>query len=508
MIEVEGPDGTIIEFPEGTSPDVIKGVMQKQFGGPSAPAAAQPSAPNMPKVNNSFSAATGGLQSGSMFGFDDEIAGLMLSPIEATKNWWQGKGFDLSKAYGDVQRDFDARKAQRRQDFPVSSIAGEVVGGLATAGGAAKAGLTTIGRMGPVTGAALEGGAYGALSGAGEAKPGERLQGAAIGGATGAALGGILGGVSKGLSNRAAQKTANQTRSAIPAMSADDLQAEASTLYDQLRQSGARLPAREAAKAKANIDLFLSQTDEGLAPTAFGIRKVIEKKFANGDVDIVDWHNLSKQVNLISRDASMNKEDARVVGLIKNQIDRLRDTNIIGPKGAMDAWKKANELSLRKAKVEELSRIMDFADLDTGQYTQAELSQTIAKRFRQLYRSEVNNGSKLFNQQELEIIRDIGQAKTQSAILNGLKKLAPRGVVSAALGAGVLGSMFPGGNFVVPAVGEAALRMSNNAASKSAQTFVDDVSRGVMPTLLPKPSRIQPLIPGISGTAGGLTQRR
>jgi hypothetical protein len=501
---ITGPDGKKYRVSGQGSPEAALGALKKQLG------AAQPTAPasNMPKVGNSFSAATEGLQSGVMFGFDDEFAGLMLSPIEATKNWWQGKGFDLSKAYGDVQRDFDARKGQRRQDFPVSSIAGEVVGGLATAGGAAKAGLTTIGRMGPVTGAALEGGAYGALSGAGEAKPGERLQGAAVGGATGMALGGILGGVSKGLSNRAAQKAANQTRMATPAMSADDLQAEVSVLYDQLRQSGARLPKSEAQRAKANIDIFLAQTDEGLAPTAFSLRKVIEKKFANGDVDVVDWHNLSKQVNLISRDANMGKEDARVVGQIKKQIDRLRDSNIVGPKGAMDAWKKANELSLRKAKVEELSRMMDFADLDTGQYTQAELSQTIAKRFRELYRREVKDGSRLFNADELAVIRDIGQAKTQSAIMNGLKKLAPRGVVSAALGAGVLGSMVPGGHFVVPAIGEAALRMSNNAASKTAQTFVDDVSRGVLPTLLPKPSRLQPLIPGISGTAGGLTQRR
>lgn len=32
MIEVELPDGTIAEFPDGTSPDVIKGAMQKRFG--------------------------------------------------------------------------------------------------------------------------------------------------------------------------------------------------------------------------------------------------------------------------------------------------------------------------------------------------------------------------------------------------------------------------------------------------------------------------------------------
>ncbi len=31
MIEVEGPDGTVIEFPEGTSPETIKGVMAKRY---------------------------------------------------------------------------------------------------------------------------------------------------------------------------------------------------------------------------------------------------------------------------------------------------------------------------------------------------------------------------------------------------------------------------------------------------------------------------------------------
>lgn len=33
MIEVELPDGTIIEFPEGTSPETIRGILAKQFGG-------------------------------------------------------------------------------------------------------------------------------------------------------------------------------------------------------------------------------------------------------------------------------------------------------------------------------------------------------------------------------------------------------------------------------------------------------------------------------------------
>lgn len=36
MIEIEGPDGSVIEFPEGTSHDQIKAAMRKKFGGPEA----------------------------------------------------------------------------------------------------------------------------------------------------------------------------------------------------------------------------------------------------------------------------------------------------------------------------------------------------------------------------------------------------------------------------------------------------------------------------------------
>ena len=34
MIEVELPDGSIAEFPDGTAPDVMKDALQKKFGGP------------------------------------------------------------------------------------------------------------------------------------------------------------------------------------------------------------------------------------------------------------------------------------------------------------------------------------------------------------------------------------------------------------------------------------------------------------------------------------------
>lgn len=45
MIEVEAPGGVIVEFPDGTPPEVMTRAMRSRFGGPPAPAAAQPLGP-------------------------------------------------------------------------------------------------------------------------------------------------------------------------------------------------------------------------------------------------------------------------------------------------------------------------------------------------------------------------------------------------------------------------------------------------------------------------------
>jgi len=44
-IEVESPDGAIVEFPDGTPPETIKQVMRRQFGGPGSPAEADVAPP-------------------------------------------------------------------------------------------------------------------------------------------------------------------------------------------------------------------------------------------------------------------------------------------------------------------------------------------------------------------------------------------------------------------------------------------------------------------------------
>ena len=453
---------------------------------------------DQPKAQDrgSFDAATQSVAAGLFGGFDDEIMAGAISPIEATKNWVQGKGFDLGKAYTDLQSDFDSEKQQRRQQHPVASVVGELSGGLATGGTLAKGGLTLAGKG--LLPAAAEGGAYGAVYGAGEAKPGERLTGALTGGAVGALTGGAMEKVGQAIGNRIAQKPLAAARKNMPAKTSEELGVAASGLYDQLRQSGAVLPKQAANKAATNIDLLLRKTNKELAPNAFGLKQSVDNILKGGDVDIVEWHNLSKQINRVSR-GNLGGDDKYYVGLIKKQIDSLRDGRVKGPASAMKQWKQANDLTLRQKKVEIVERALDLADLDTGQYTQSELAGTIAKRFRAIYRSDDISA---FTKAEKQIIRDIGQAKSQSSIVNLVKKLAPRGVVSASAG-GLIGNMLmgPAGVVIAPAMGEAAQRMANRATQNAAQTFVGDVSRGITPVANGR-NVLLPVQSGFSGVIG------
>lgn len=430
-----------------------------------------------------------------VFGFGDELTAGAFALGESAVDALQGKGFNFRDNYNRIYGNLDQMTAQREQAHPVASMAGNVVGDIAAGGTLAKGGLTIAGKG--TLPAMAEGAGYGAATGAGYSRQDEKTGGAITGAVTGAVTAGAMDKLGNAIANRAGQRAAQSNQ--VPARNSSQLSDEASALYDQMRQTGARLPAAAARKAKGNINLTLKETNKELAPQAFALKKQVDAVLDGKDVDIVKWHNLSKQVNRIAR-GNLQGDDRHYVGLIKSQIDSLRDGNIIGNPQARDMWKGANELVARAKKTEILENALDLAELKTGQYTQAELAHTIAGKFRQIYSNKALR--KQFSLEEQKIIRDIGQAKTHSAVVNQLRKLAPRGIVSAALGAGVLGQLFPGGMFIVPAIGEMAQRAANKSATKAAQQFVGDVSRGG-PTAIPHmPNPLVPFIPGASAISG------
>lgn len=231
MMEVELPDGTIAEFPDGTAPDVIKGVLQKRFGSPAQPAPQQPSgwtaqkeADKVEQISgtSAFSDATGGIIQGIPFG-DEMVSALGALPRAATE-WARGDGFHPMRAYDRQMQVEEELRKRREERSPIASTVGSVAGGLGVGGVMAKGGVSLLQGAKPTIASmvgrgAAEGTAYGAAYGAGEGRGVEdrfynMLRGAGVGGAVGGALPLVAGGVGKAAGMIKDRQFAGQTAAA------------------------------------------------------------------------------------------------------------------------------------------------------------------------------------------------------------------------------------------------------------------------------------------------------
>lgn len=258
MIEVELPDGTIAEFPEGTTNDVIKGALQKRFG---APKPADPRDSVMGKVD----AFGRGVADTLSFGLADEIAAggdALLNPILGTGN----DGESLSERYN---RNLEAQRATDKSDSenrPVARIAGQLTGGVTGGVGLAKNGLSmaanaagrgaSLGRVAAAS--AGEGGILGAAQGFGSGEGvTDRLGKAAWGGLFGAGAGGATPYAVAG-----AQKVAGMAAAPVMARVFPESYSQRA-IGDAVRRSGMSVDdiAQSLARAQADDQAMFTVAD-------------------------------------------------------------------------------------------------------------------------------------------------------------------------------------------------------------------------------------------------------
>ena len=87
---------------------------------------------------------THGLMQGMTFGFNDEIQGTLMSPIEMAIDAVQGKPFDPGRSWNqavDRNRQGDAAAAEAA---PIANMVGNIAGGVGTGMGLAGGGLTLM----------------------------------------------------------------------------------------------------------------------------------------------------------------------------------------------------------------------------------------------------------------------------------------------------------------------------------------------------------------------------
>ena len=408
----------------------------------------------------------------------------------------------------------EALAERRRERSPKASLAGAIAGGVGTGLTAAGGGLTLAGKALPVLGkagtAALEGGAYGALYGAGEGRGADRLKNAAINATAGAVTAGLL---SKGGDMMAARAA----RKAVPAApSADDLATQANALYQQARAAGVTVNAPSVDKLTNNIRIAAGRINRDLRPKTAGI---VEDAMAlrGKPLDLQALDELRQTVGQAMKGA--DPQDVRTLMRVKDVIDVFADrataADVSGNVQGFALLKQARGVYARKAKAEAISDLLDLADVKTGQYTQSGMANALRQKASQLYSRIVAGKEPGFSQAETAIIRQLAKAGTRSTAMNLLAKLAPRGVVSAGIGGGAgatIGSAVGGpvggmiGAAVPGAVGSMAARSVDSAAVRAALALRDMAARGG-PAILPKlPNKLVPY--AVPGAIGAIQLRR
>ncbi|PHS03815.1 MAG: hypothetical protein COA78_17235 [Blastopirellula sp.] len=449
-----------------------------------------------------LSATTEGTWAGLMGGFDDEIGAGMLAPIEATKNYFQGNGFDLGDAYTSLQQRMDADKAQRREQHPVASTAGEVVGGLTMAGGAAAKGATIAAKG--LLPAMAESGLYGTVYGAGEAKPGERAEGAVEGALWAAGTGGLVHKVGGVIAKHA---TAKASKMAAPAV--EELAQASKELYDRANAAGVTIKTKAMRRLGKNILLAAGRNNEKLRPKTAGIVEELAAMMKK-PVSLEQFDEFRQQVSLAMK--SVEPADMRRLTLIKKQMDNFADNvkpvDVSGKAEGFALIKEARGIWARKSKTEMIEEIFDLAELDLSQYTQSGFANTLTKRFRALAK-KIRTDKKIaamFSAEERKQINTIAMGGTSSKVKRLMAKFAPRGVVSTVLsGLGGHALMGPAG-LALPLAGHIAAKSADKAAIAASRTLSENVARGhSIPQIA---NRIAKYAPGVGGVVSGQIANR
>lgn len=243
MIEINLPDGSVAEFPDGTDSSVIQSVLQKRFGAPSQPVS-QEQASDPSEGGSTLKFGTGS------YNID---TGIPLSQGVTRFLAGTGKGMtDIVRGAGQAVGLVDQQSIQDSQqtDAPLMATgagkAGTIIGTIATV-----APTAFIPGANTYTGAALIGGALGAAQpvAEGDVLTG-KLKNTAIGGATGMAgqaVGNTIGAAAK---SYATKKAAQQA--ALKA-------APQTAIVKEARRAGYVIPPTQSNPTKINRAL------EGLA---------------------------------------------------------------------------------------------------------------------------------------------------------------------------------------------------------------------------------------------------
>lgn len=497
MIEVELPDGSIAEFPDGTPNEVIKGALQKRFSGPESQASTA--------LRSELSGITQGMQgelpggnldraryeqlpewqkplvalndfadlaaNGLTFGYGDKLAAGLRAPF-------------TDKTYSEELEGMRGQTQEARNRAGSAAIASELTGAVATPLALANRGATLLGRFGTagMTGgtglaartglAAVEGSGYGALTAAGNDQD---VSEGALFGLLGGGAGNLAGeALSAGISKVAGVFNKKPT---IPQL--EDIQQAARDAYQRAEQAGVAYTPQ--AVGRLQQDVVKSLTDIGYDPAlqpgaAAVVRRLEELQGQNVTLSGLDTLRKVASNGFIQGNQSNNKAISSIIEKIDDVIGNPSSGDVLmgNAQAGAEALQEARSLWSRISKVNRVEDAVNRADLraaSTGSGGNAD--NATRQNIRRIL--EKPRGYTADERAALETI--VRGTPTQNALrLAG--KFAPTGVVSGVLSGGAgLGLAGPAG-LALPLVGQGAKALADRGTQQNVKRLVDIILAG------------------------------
>lgn len=418
-IIIEGPDGQEIEFPDGTSDAEIKTVMRTAY----PPTAVEGPADYLGEVARMAA-------QGATFGSADEIEALARSQFS-------------DREYGDILNEIRKRQEGFREDFPVSSAASEIGGGVASAlatRGALPALTAPIGAAmsarplatGAATGA-LGGGAY--EFGAGEGDFQERMGDATRGALTGSLVGGVAGKatstVADFLSRREfGSEIAKKKREGK--LSSSLLKEQSNNQYKPLNENRVSMLPEKYDDIVLNIDDKIAKAgaevgDKDIYPQTSAIYDRLIRR-AGKPQSMLDIEQTRRLAMEAMNSRSTSGPDSRALRILVQEIDDqvagltgkdFINPNNIDPKMITDSVKKARELYGRAMRSDLITKAMERAESSASG-----MENGLRKEFRSILRQIQDGKLKGFSAPEVDAIKDIVEGKGGANLFRSLGRFS------------------------------------------------------------------------------------
>lgn len=454
MIEVDLPDGSVVEFPEGTPPEVMEKALQKRFGAPQQ-ATTTPKTGRLPEDRGFFRKvddAVRGVADMATFGLADEFSAGM------------GSLTGIGGQAGQYDKNLAAQR-QRDEQGGMARLGGQVAGAFMLPGMAARSVPQAIGQ------GAVSGAAYGFGSGEGGLE--QRAQSAGMGAAFGGAAGGALRGVANAIGNRAAAKS-------IP--SNEQLRSAANAAYQSADNAGVIFKP-EAVKRLANeirVDLANFGFHPKLQPRIATVLDELER-VQDGNVTMKGMDVLRRIANnaRMSMDPSEKALGNQIVGQIDDFISSGRaDDVLMGDAGvASGALRQGRDLWSRMRK----SEMVDTAALKADRRAASTGSGGNADNaLRQNVRSLLDNPktAKGMTAVEKQAADRVVRGTTGQNALRLAGKLAPTGVVSGVLSGGAGYGLAGPAGLALPMLGQLAKSAADRMTVKNAERLSQIIRSG------------------------------